>query len=442
MYSLTKCVGLPALVVGVVCGLTDCAQAQVKLAPSVQRIFPVNDNPYIAPGVRLKQYAYNVSVLGKVYGNIPPYLLGFNQTGFGGVYQPNAFVPAPYSGYPGGYYSGGGYGGSGGYGGYGGYSSGGIDPYTGQPSGGGYGGYSSNPYYYNPYSGGYYYGSAQELQSISQLGLSQEQARILREQANQAKLDTRKKLVDTLAYIRANQFTFTDEQAAIAKKLLERVQVTPTAAEVVSGKSLNILLRDLSKFNSKQLRSQTVTIDEDILKLVNVTGSNGNLGLLRNDGQIPWPLAFDNKKVLSEKDREDIDNYAKVLFYDAANKAGGKLDPNVLKNLEMAVGKLRDSLNKNINTVGKDYLDAARFLDSFDAALVALRKGDAVLYLDFNQRFAKGGRTVQELVEYMSKNGLLFAPAMIGDERAYHAIQAALAAQSVALHSEIASAGK
>jgi hypothetical protein len=272
---------------------------------------------------------------------------------------------------------------------------------------------------------GYWYGSAAVLDAYSNLGTSQEQARILREQANQAKLDTRKKLVDTLAYIRANQYTFTQEQADIAKRLLQRVQVTPTKTEVVTGKSLNILLEDLSKFNSKQLRSQTVGVDEDILKLVNVTGSNGNLGLLRNDGQIPWPSAFiDNTTVLATKQREDIDNYAKVLFNQAANNAGGKLDPNVLRNLEMAVGKLRDSLTKNINTLGtQSYLEGSRFLDSFDAAVVALRKGDAVLYLDFNQRFAKGGKTVQELVAYMSQNGLAFAPAMPGAERAYQVLQ-------------------
>jgi hypothetical protein len=450
MYTLTKRLGVAAVAIGAVCSLASTASAQVKLAPSPQRIFPVNPNPYIAPGVRLSQYAYNVSVLGKVYSQIPPYLLGYNQTGFGGVYQPGTFIPSPYGGgyapYSGGY--GGSPGGYGGYSGYGGYPGGygpTIDPLTGQPvygGGSGYGGYSSggNPYY-NPYSGGYYYGSAQELQAIGQLGLTQEQARILREQANQAKLDTRKKLVDTLAYIRANQYTFTQEQADIAKRLLERVQVTPTNTEVTSGKSLNILLKDLGKFTSKQLLARSVTIDEDILRLLNVTGSHGNMGLLRNDGQIPWPPAFSNKDVLPDDLREAIDNYAKLLFFQAAN-GNGKLDANVLKNLDVSVGKLRDNLNKNVNKLGADYLDGARFLEQLEAAVTALKKGDAVLFLDFNQKFAKGGRTVQELVEYMTKNGLTFAPAMPGEERAYFALQAALSAQSLALHNEVAAAGK
>ena len=65
----------------------------------------------------------------------------------------------------------------------------------------------------------------------------------------------------------------------------------------------------------------------------------------------------------------------------------------------------------------QNYLEGSRFLDDLDAAVRALRMGDAVLYLDFNQRFARGGKTVQELVEYMTKNGLTFAQALAGDER-------------------------
>jgi len=298
--------------------------------------------------------------------------------------------------------------------------------------------------YYNGYGYGGDYSTAYELQAIGQLGLNQEQARILREQALQAKLDTRKKLVDTLAYIRANQYGFTQEQADIAKRLLERVQAAPTTTEVATGKSLNILLKDLSKFSTKQLSARTYTLDEDILKLLNVTGGHGNLALLRNDGQIPWPGVFSNTTVLPEKMREDMDNYAKLLYYQAANNAGGKVDPNVLRNMELASDKLRDNLKKNINNVGgsPNYLEGTRFLDDLDAAILALRKLDAGAYLDFNQRFARGGKTVQELVEYMSKNGLSFAPSMPGDERAYQAVQTALAAQSVALHGEVAAAGK
>jgi hypothetical protein len=452
--TLPKHLGIAALAVGVALGCGSPAFAQFKgqrfhnpsPGPSVQ--YPFNPNPYIAPGVRLQQFAYNTAVLGKVYSQVPPYLLGYSPYpggGYGQPYNPAAFSPSPYTGYAqpsnpqsyGGGYSGGGYGGNPYAGGY--SSGGGIDPLTGMPiSGGGYSPGQGNSSYSNPYQGGYMYGSSADIQAYAQYGLSAEKARILREQANQAKFETRKKLVDTLAYIRANEYTFTQEQADIAKRLLQRIQNTPTATEIQTGKSLNILMQDLSKFDSKQLRAQTVTVDEEILKLLNVSGSYGNLGLLRNDGQVPWPLVFEDTNVLAKKDREDIDNYAKQLFFQVAN-ANGKLDGNTLKDLDSALRNLRDDLQKKIKIVNtQNYLEGKRFLDDFDAAVVALRKGDAVLYLDYAQKFAKGGRTVQELVEYMTKNGLKFAPAMPGDERAYHAVQTALAAQSLALHSQVA----
>jgi hypothetical protein len=448
--TLTKRLGIAALAVGVALGCGSPAFAQFKAYPGQRVKYPINQNPYIAPGVSLQQFAYNTAVLGKVYSQIPPYLLGYSPYpggGYGQPYNPAAYYPSPYMGYAQPSYPqpyGGGYGyGGGGYGGNpytGGYSAGGgIDPLTGLPTTGGYSPGQGNPSYWNPYQGGYYYTDAATIQAYAQYGLSAEQARILREQANQAKLETRKKMVDTLAYIRSKEYTFTQEQADIAKRLLERIQTKPTETEVQTGKSLNILVQDLSKFSSKQLRAQTVTVDEDILKLLNVTGSSGNLGLLRNEGQVPWPLVFDDSNVLAKKDREDIDNYAKQLFFQAANGTG-KLDGNTLKDLDSALRTLREDLQKNIKLIKstQNYLDGKRFLDDFDAAVVALRKGDAAMYLDYNQKFAKGGKTVQELVEYMAKNGLKFAPAMPGDERAYQAVQTALAAQSLALHSQVA----
>ena len=78
--------------------------------------------------------------------------------------------------------------------------------------------------------------------------------------------------------------------------------------------------------------------------------------------------------------------------------------------------------------------------DEFDNAVVALDRGDATLNLDFQQKFAKGGKTVQELVEYMNSKGLKFAPATPGDERAYQALQTALAAHSLSVYGQVSSA--
>jgi hypothetical protein len=427
-----------------------------------QMPFPINPNPTIAPGVSLQQYAYNVNVIGKAYRNVPPYLLGYNPyplaVNYGPAFNPLVFRPSVYNPYtpslygsvvPSGVPYAGGYapyGTGGGYAPYyggnaytGGYSAGGVDPLTG--GGGGY----------SPYGGGYnidpygLFGNAASLGAVGQLGMDMEKARILRETAEQAKLDTRKKLVDTLAYIRQNEYTFTQEQADIAKKVLDRVTKMPTTSEIVAGRSINIMLDNLILLAGAQVRTPTVTLDEDVLKLLNVTGqikSGGsvNIGLLRDNGRFSWPSVFDEKNIASDKDKKDIELHAQELFQQSVNS---KTDKNTLKDIQAGLRALRETLNKNVNQVpNQSYTEGLRFLNAFDAAILALEKGDAVLNLDFQQKFAKGGKTVQELVDYMKKSGLQFAPANPGDERAYQALQAALAANSLAISSQINSDSK
>jgi len=116
------------------------------------------------------------------------------------------------------------------------------------PTGAGYDSAAYNPYtsYADPY-GGFLRGTADVFRAQSSVMLDQERARILREQAIQAKLETRKKSLETDLWIKANTPTYTDEQAKIAKTILKRIQTNASPAEIWSGKALNVLVNDLSK---------------------------------------------------------------------------------------------------------------------------------------------------------------------------------------------------
>src|SRR5262245_57571800 len=76
-------------------------------------------------------------------------------------------------------------------------------------------------YGYPPWGGGYWAGGAAALDAYANVGVSQEQARIMREQANQAKLDTKVKTIDVMAYERANKYWYSDEQADIEAKKVQ-----------------------------------------------------------------------------------------------------------------------------------------------------------------------------------------------------------------------------
>jgi hypothetical protein len=388
--------------------------------------FPVaqNINPPFQPTwlqrSSLANWAYNTALVGKTYANIPPWVFGYNP-------YPPLYAGGLYTGInpglTGGGYTPGGYpGGGGGYNPYaypggGGYSPG-YDP-------SGYGGYSSgyNPYY-NPY---YYSPDAAVISSYGQLTLQQEQARLLREQVEQAKLDTKKKKFDLAAYIRDNTPTFWQDQARIKNNTLRRIQTTATPSEIWSGKSLNVLLEALARSGGQKSSVPPPALDEDTIKHLNVAKKYGNVGLLRNNGTFTWPSALRN--LVDAEQRNNIDKETQRLFRQAAN---AQIDADTLRDLRADIDKIRKKLVDSANEIRQvPYMEAKRFLNDFDDALTALENGDATAYFDFQSKFAGGGKTVEDLIQYMAKTGMRFAPATNGDENAYQALHDALVAYSM-----------
>ena len=120
MKKLLLATTLAAAVVWVLPSAANAQPPNIRgtvVIPSVQAQ-GINRNPYIAPGLTLGQYAYNLSVLGNAYSRIPPYALGYNPyppvyygpvypaypvpTGYAlpyaGLYgSPYAYVPGSYS---------------------------------------------------------------------------------------------------------------------------------------------------------------------------------------------------------------------------------------------------------------------------------------------------------------------------------------------------------
>jgi len=338
-----------------------------------------------------------------------------------------------------------------------------VNPYT--PFGGGIanpytpGGAGSNPYTPGSGSGGFgglpgggYFsiippqmaegytlmGTAQIMQAYGTVVTADQQARIIQEQAKQARIQTEKMRFDFEMYKRANTIPYSEEQRRIARNTLKRVQAAANPHEVANGKSLNILLHDLEGVLGKKIAAEPITMSEDVLKHVNVTTRNGNLGLLRNDGRFAWPPAL--LELLSAKEREEIEIQAQALVQKAIN---GVVPGNVLSDLQNTLENIGEKLLKKINVIpGDDYRIAKAFLADFNSARVGLGEpGNAVAYFNF-QKWTTGGKSVQELVDYLVKNGLTFAPAVQGDEFAYRALQAGLAAYDIAYNAQLGPAAQ
>jgi hypothetical protein len=96
------------------------------------------------------------------------------------------------------------------------------------------------------------------------------------------------------------------------------------------------------------------------------------------------------------------------------------------------VNRLQVLLANNVRDLPPgQYMEARHFLNNLEDGLQLLRQPNAGLY--FTQKYTAKGRTVLDLVNHMSKEGLTFAAAVGGDEAAYMALHRALAAYDSAV---------
>jgi hypothetical protein len=376
-------------------------------------------NPYfrVAQGMAAQPGAFNPGMSGQAYTYASPAGRSFGTTG--NLYSNPSFG----SGYASLSSSGSSYLPAASYDSGGSSPAGGYYPYT----------YTTVP---DPY-GGFLRGSADVISSQGKLLLDVERSVIIREQGRQAALQTRRMRFDEIMYERANTPTPAEEAERVRKLNLRRSQNTATLGEIWSAKALNDLLDDLRRAQGKKVDLPAIPLDEDMLRQINVVGEGGgNAGLLRNEGRFSWPLALvdlppaDKTKELRSKIEERI----QAAITQAANN---KVEPSVLKDLNHSVRELQNYLSASVNDLPtSQYIEAKRFLSNLEDGVLVLGKPNAGNY--FNRKFAAKGKTIQDLVEHMARNGLRFAPAVAGDESAYQALHSALAAYDLAFNAQAA----
>ncbi|MFO0969705.1 MAG: hypothetical protein U0793_29455 [Gemmataceae bacterium] len=447
MSTLYRRFGLLALSAGVWLAIQGAAHAQFvfRTIPSAQQVNAFNPFWRVAPGVSQAQYLATVRAYAATAATIPPYLYGYNP--YPSPVINTGPVINPYNPYPYGPLYGGANPYTPGYGGAG-YSAM-TNPYM--PGTSAYSPYT-NPYtpgtgydsgYYPPYpygglgSGGVLYGSADSIRAIGSTWTSAEQARLMREQALQAHLETKRKKFDLDMYIKQNTPTFTEEQARIAAITLKRIQNSAMPGEISSGKSLNILLDDMRKFPGKKVGDMP-PMPEDVLTNLNVTAGTGgasSTGLIR-DGKLPaWPTALQD--IIEPTERARIAKQVAEMVERA--KAKEAVDPAVLTKLRKTLDDARDKLGDKINDIAtSEYLNAKRFLTDLDLARKALETGDAARQLEFETWAKAAPRTPQDLADYMVRKGLKIAPAVASDDAAYRAAHSALAALDIQMNATFA----
>ncbi len=452
MSSWRRQVGVGALVLfGVLAG-QQLAQAQFSFG---QTRYGMNlNNPFIAQ----QQYLANLQSgrLAIASGQAVPAWLPYVAQAYGGGGGFNPYVPPAVSPFAGGGYNP--Y--MTGYGGYGanaysplGYGAGaGSNPYS--PTGG-YDATASNPY--SPAGaggvpGGYFgappsigpgytlMGGADVLRATGQVWKDEEQARIMRQQYYQAKLDTKKKAFDLDMYIKANTPTFTELDLKNQRLILQRMLKNSNPAEIADGRSLNMILGDIAnKFHDTKAPLSEIPLDESVLQRLNIASASGgpSLGLLRSGDKLSWPLAL-VELVPDRAIRDKIAAQAQAIAQNAINAK--EPDPNAIRDLRGHIEKMQDQLGKKANDFGTpDYMAGQRFLSDLLAATRAISSGGAAAQVEYQRLVSKGEiHNLNDLVKVMVTRGWRFAPALPSDEGAYRALHSALASYDVALSQLVA----
>jgi hypothetical protein len=394
------------------------AQAQVPIRSGVtfrqSPLFSVN--PYLA------RDAYNLAFLGRAYGafynSIPPYALGYNPYPSVNYNMAPAVNPYLATGY-----------------GAGGMATLTSNPYAGSPgalSSYGSSGYTA-PYYSNPYTsyydpfGGYFRGVADLTSAYGKYEIDVNRARLLNQEVERSKIETRRKIFDEWRYERANMPTAEDVRQRTRELELTRARRDPPLAEVLTGSTLNSLLAHLKEAHAKGQHGSPLPLDEDTLKKINVaSGHGGNIGLLKpllSSGKLTWPLslrapAFDQIRRRFEASAQDAVDRARV---------NGEVDAVLMKDMLADVKQLHRVLEDSVGDLSPSlYIEGKRYLNLLDDAMRALQDPNVRNF--FNRKYEAKGKTVGDLVDNMAREGLTFASASPGDEAAYRVVQTYLAA--------------
>ncbi|HEV3079180.1 MAG TPA: hypothetical protein VGY66_05350 [Gemmataceae bacterium] len=363
--------------------------------PALGQNFIPGVSPFfqIRPGLNVSQAAFNLGLQGRALQNFPPYA------------------------FPGGGW-GNGFGGLGGGLGY----------------GGGYGGYLTS--YYDPSPGNTLRGSAELTKAQGEFIIDQQRTLTMREQRRGEKLKNDRTKFDLETYMREHTPSAEELRLRNLKERVMRSRNNPPVTEITSAKALNDLLQDINSMQARgdtaQLRTFSTPLNEDTLKHVNVTKGQGNIGLLKNEGRLTWPVALSS--IDFKEDRERINS----LVRDAVSQAGfnGQVDSGSISQLITDTDRMRTRLRKTGTDLPPSlYIDANVFLNNLDDAIRALQQPDVGSF--FTGKYALKAKTIPELVNYMTAHGLQFAPAVPGDESAYLALQQALAAYDRAVNPNI-----
>jgi hypothetical protein len=305
-----------------------------------------------------------------------------------------------------------------------------FNPAYPPPSGGGYGGgwgggwggglgFGQNPFQ------GYMQGAADITVANAQYQLTIQQAKIVQEQARREAIATRRAVLQEQEYELNDWRRRTDPEIQKQKDLeraLRRSLNDPPSSEIWAGTALNALLKDIQSAQTASVTAPPVPLDPEWLPHINLTTgvTTAGVGMLKDLGRFHWPQVL--RKKTFEKERTQIEELTRRAV---AMAPSGNIDADLIDKVSDAVGDLETRIDVEVpNLTPTQIVQATRYAHELKDSLKVLQDPNVANY--FNNKWKAQGNTVDELVSYMTGQGLHFAGAASGDEPTYTALHRAM----------------
>lgn len=276
------------------------------------------------------------------------------------------------------------------------------------------GGYPFPAYRQDPMNG-YLTGVASVTAATGQYWNDIQQAKITREQARVASMDTARKGLELEMWYERQKPKTQDLVDAAVRTDLERARRDPPMTEVWSGQSLNALLNNILK-SPRPTGGPAIPLPEDTLRGLNLVdrSSRGNLSLAKDEGKINWPVSLQDESFDGPRD------HFSRLFGQAmsAINSGDAPDFKLTRDMRKDLKDMADRLEDQVETLSPGaYLSGRRVINQLKEQVAGMSDPSVV---KMSRSWRGEVKTVADLVNVCQSKGLQFgASASPGDERAY-----------------------
>jgi len=172
-----------------------------------------------------------------------------------------------------------------------------------------------------------------------------------------------------------------------------------------------------------------VPLEPNVMSRINFTTSStsGGIGVFRDNGRLLWPISL--KAAQFDDQRKAIDQLAQMAV---SQVQGGDLTPEVVNGLTKNADDLKSKIKKSVRDLPPgDYMAAKRYVEKLEESVRTIQDPSAANY--FTGAYKPQTSNVGDLIQQMTRSGLLFAPALAGDDAAYTALHRTLVTYNMAL---------